>query len=63
MILTDLKTYILPGKKGELAILAQNDLSNKKNYMEEKNCKHRSSNGWCNKTQRQCPLSNLLFKN
>jgi hypothetical protein len=29
----------------------------------KKACKHRSENGWCSKSGRQCPLLNLIFIN
>ena len=57
------KSYTHSEGKDQLVVVRQNDLSNKKNYIEGKICKHRNSNGWCDKGQQLCPLVNLIFIN
>ena len=37
------------------------DATNKKISAHKKSCKHRNENGWCNKSQRQCALLNIVF--
>lgn len=50
--------------KQDLSLLiSRNRPVYKKSSIEEKSCKHRNENGWCTRTQRQCPLLNLNFIN
>ena len=63
MIQDNFKIYDRSNKKEPLAVFAHNNLFNKKNDTEGKNCKHLNSNGWCSKTRRQCPLFNFVFIN
>jgi len=41
---------LLPDQSGETNLL-------------KKECKHRSEDGWCSKTQQKCPLLNFIFIN
>ena len=39
------------------------DVSSEQSIQSVKQCKHRTENGWCNKSRRQCPLAKLIIIN
>ena len=61
MIRNNFKIFERPDKKEQLAVFPHNSLFNKKIDIEERSCRHRSLNGWCSKTRRQCPLVNFVL--
>ena len=45
---------------GNTPSLFNSDVMNNKIAMHKKNCRHRDENGWCNRSQRQCALLNIV---
>jgi hypothetical protein len=39
------------------------DVSFEQSIQSVKQCKHRTENGWCSKSRRQCPLAKLVINN
>jgi len=57
------KNNIHNNKQEPSLLISGNRPVYKKSFLEERSCKHRNENDWCNRSQRQCTALNFNFIN